>query len=284
MSGDKYHNLLRKLICQLAELKSKQARLLSWGSPVLCFGQLPKARVATLGLNPSNKEFVDGGGRELTGTVRRFHSLTSLGLSKWSDVDKLQIDLIWASCTDYFARNPYNGWFQVLEKLFYNSGFSFYNAMHNPVCHLDLVPYATTVKWMSLTKDERTKLMAVGCESLGLLLRDSAVEILILNGQTVVESLQKVAMVVFEKEEVPEWRLSRLSTSPVSGYSYRGHITQINGTKLERKIGILGYNHNLQSSFGVTSKVRSAIGKWLCKNMLEAEHAQSQQTEELQCF
>src|SRR4051812_46832848 len=47
--------------------------------PVLFFGDLFSARVATVGLNPSDQEFLDRSGEELEGTSRRFESLRSLG-------------------------------------------------------------------------------------------------------------------------------------------------------------------------------------------------------------
>ncbi len=47
--------------------------------PVLAFGDLFKAGIATVGLNPSRREFLDNHGRELDGPKRRFETLGSLG-------------------------------------------------------------------------------------------------------------------------------------------------------------------------------------------------------------
>ena len=52
----------------------------SW-SPVPYFGDLSSAVVATVGLNPSDKEFEDDHGREIRGAGRRFHTLDSLGIA-----------------------------------------------------------------------------------------------------------------------------------------------------------------------------------------------------------
>src|SRR5688572_4573519 len=47
--------------------------------PVLCFGDLLSADVATVGLNPSDREYVDRMGALLTGASQRFETLDSLG-------------------------------------------------------------------------------------------------------------------------------------------------------------------------------------------------------------
>ena len=85
------------------------------------------ARVATLGLNPSNREFVDGNGAELVGDSRQFHTLASLGLSTWDDADANHIDRILTSCCDYFASNPYDRWFRRLDAVVSATGASFYD-------------------------------------------------------------------------------------------------------------------------------------------------------------
>ena len=46
--------------------------------PVLFFGDLLTARVATVGINPSWQEYLGPDKRELTGNRRRFETLTSL--------------------------------------------------------------------------------------------------------------------------------------------------------------------------------------------------------------
>ncbi len=38
---------------------------ISWASPVPSFGNISRSNIATLGINPSNREFVDENGHEL---------------------------------------------------------------------------------------------------------------------------------------------------------------------------------------------------------------------------
>jgi hypothetical protein len=226
------------------------------------FGDVSKSIIATLGVNPSNREFMDESGRELDGPSRRLHTLTSLGLRKWSDVDAKHVTLIAEACREYFSRNPYNVWFRALDHVMSGAGVSYYVGSYR-ACHLDLIPFATKCKWTDLTIRQRSSLLAVGGDTLAMLLRDSSIRVLILNGQTVVAHLQKVANVEFQRTKMRRWTLPRQSGSGVVGVAFHGTLTQLSGVDLERSIVVLGYNHNLQSSFGVTTFVKKAIAQWV---------------------
>lgn len=60
--------------------------------PVLFFGDLPGARIATVGLKPSRREYLDPSGRELTGALRRFETLESVGAPRREDLTDDQVD------------------------------------------------------------------------------------------------------------------------------------------------------------------------------------------------
>ena len=60
--------------------------------PVLFFGDLFTASVATVGLNPSYQEFLDRRGIELDGAARRFETLTSLCAADRSSLTDGQCD------------------------------------------------------------------------------------------------------------------------------------------------------------------------------------------------
>src|SRR3990172_6519887 len=140
------NSLVSTLLRRLDDKSLIGTGVIPWSSPVLSFGDLSTARVATLGLNPSNREFVDGDGKELDGASRRFHTLTSLGLSAWSDAKPRHLSLIAESCSDYFATNPYDTWFKRLDRVIAGLKVSYYSSLFG-ACHLDLVPYATAEKW-----------------------------------------------------------------------------------------------------------------------------------------
>ena len=260
---------LTRLIDRLDSPVLSMTDVIRWGSPVPSFGDLENSTVATLGLNPSNREFVDESGNELQGVSRRFPTLTSLGLASWSDVDARHMRAILQSCRTYFDGNPYDRWFRKLDQIVSGTTASYYHPA-NKACHLDLIPYATARRWTDLPTRQRTALLTIAADVLGLLLRDSPVRILILNGNTVVEQFQKLAGVVLDRQEMPAWSLLRRSTADVTGFAYRGVVGKFSGTELGRSILVLGFNHNLQSSFGVTTRVICAIRDWITEDASDA--------------
>ena len=256
------HTTLSSLLERLDNKSLIKAKVIPWSSPVPSFGDLFSSRIATLGLNPSNLEFVDRDGKELCGDSRRFHTLKSLGLKKWSDANATHRKLILESCNQYFHHNPYGGWFNSLNKIISGTKASYYEASIK-ACHLDLIPYATACKWTELTPQQRALLLEMSGDTLGLLLKDSPVRLLILNGQTVVDNLQKITGVNFEKNLVPDWTLPRKSGIGVKGFSYKGVIRKVAGVRLNQPVHVLGFNHNIQSSFGVSIPVKAAIRDWV---------------------
>jgi hypothetical protein len=263
------NNTLSSLVNKLTCLAASETAVIPWSCPVPSFGNLSRSRVATVGLNPSNREFVDVFGNELDGSFRRFHTLRSLGLASWSEADSKHLELIIESCRAYFLRNPYEGWFRQLDHIISGTKSSYYDA-RNMACHLDLIPYATACKWTGLSYFQRSSLLNAVGDTLGCLLNDSPIRMLVLNGKSVVEEFQNMASVRLDTRVMPSWALCRGSKPAVTGYAFSGVVCELNGVKLNREILALGFNHNIQSSFGVTSQVRAAIRAWIGR---EAEHA-----------
>src|SRR5437899_7797958 len=98
-------------------------------------------------------------------------------------------------------------------------------------CHLDLIPYATTRKWTELTTRQRSGLLAVAADTLGLLLRDSPVRILILNGRSVVERFENIAGISLATRKVRAWSLPRQSKFLVAGFAYTGVVSNVAGVE-----------------------------------------------------
>lgn len=260
---------LRSLVERLDDPIVAETNIIPWSSPIPSFGDLSKSRIATLGLNPSNREFVDPSGAELDGPLRRFHTLKSLGLNRWSDTSYEQLVKIERTCVDYFKWNPYDAWFKELDSLF--SGFSSYYHVQKSqtACHLDLIPYATSCKWTELSSSQRVKLLSFAGDTLGLLLRGSPVMTLVLNGQTVVRNIEEISETSMEQREIPSWTLPRKTGRGVRGVAYTGSIRKICGVDLGRDITVLGFNHNIQSSFGVTREVKAQIRCWISNSIRE---------------
>jgi hypothetical protein len=241
--------------------------VMAWTSPVLYFGRLRHSTVATLGINPSNREFVDVAGQELDGDNRRFPTLRSLGLRTWTDASSLDLTAIVSACDQYFSGNPYSRWFDTLDALVRSAGASYYS-VENPAAHLDLVPYATHVKWGALRQDQQRALLHCGRDLVASLLRDSTVELLVLNGASVVRQFEEVAGVTLTREHKPHWDLPRRGSERVRGVAYTGSVDHIDAVDLGRSITVAGFNHNLQSSFGVTKHAVHAIAGWVATRRL----------------
>jgi len=256
--------MLSTLVNCLDHAALRGTNVIPWSCPVPSFGDLSKSRVATVGLNPSNREFVDDLGNELDGSSRRFHTLKSLRLDRWVDANARHLQLIVDSCRVYFRKNPYNGWFRRLDDIVSGTKASYYDASAK-ACHLDLIPYATLCKWTALTRHQRSLLLTASGDTLGVLLRDSPIRLLILNGNSVVEQFQKISGIRLEKQAMRDWSLPRSSHSGVTGFAYKGSVRDLSGVRLERDVLVLGFNHNIQSSFGVTTQVIAAIRRWVAR-------------------
>lgn len=261
--------MLSSLVQRLDDSTLSETSIIPWSSPVLAFGNVSNSRVATLGLNPSNREFVDAFGQELDGPLRRFPTLQSLGLARWSDVSTRHLRLMVNSCRAYFFRNPYDAWFRRLDHLISGTKASFY-ADSAMACHLDLIPYATSCKWTALTSRQRSLLVAMGGDTLGSLLRDSPIRVLILNGSSVIRHFQQISGIHLEKKAMRDWALPRRGSSSVPGFAYCGAVRALLGVTLDREVKVLGFNHNIQSSFGVTTHVTDSIRRWITRTTNEA--------------
>lgn len=253
---------LATFIDRLSANAARDSDVIGWGCPVPAFGDPTISRVASLGLNPSNREFVDENGDELSGSARRFHTLRSLGLSAWDHAHADHLDRILHACQSYFSCNPYDRWFRRLDRVVSSTGSSFYDTT-SPACHLDLIPYATGQKWTALSGKQRAGLMRLAGDGLGFLLQCSAVRVLVLNGQTVVSHFQHATGIVLERQPMEEWSLPRNSGDHVSGFAYQGHVDVVSGYPLPHELLVLGFNHNLQSSYGVTAAVVESIRFWI---------------------
>ena len=249
------------LVESLCELSCTTATI-DWTPPVPAFGDPSRAQVATLGLNPSDREFVDVQGNELDGEKRRFPTLRSLGIESWHEATGGHIEEIAEACRSYFERNPYNAWFGRLDFLIQETSTSFYTPI-SPATHLDLVPYATELKWAALPKRDRALLAERAKDVLGTILRDAPVSLLILNGASVVNSFQTLSDATLYREEKPEWSLPRSAGKEVKGYSFTGVVDRVADVDLGGKVLVLGYNHNIQSSFGITQGVCQSIQEWI---------------------
>jgi hypothetical protein len=117
--------------------------------PIVFFGNVEKAEIATLSLNPSNVEFEHNG-------VRRCVDRKQLRVSDNQKLNSEQAESVYQSLLLFFKVNPYKTWFNPMNKLFQSKGYEYYN---DKIVHLDISPWATSNKWDSLRREERESII-----------------------------------------------------------------------------------------------------------------------------
>ena len=123
--------------------------------PVLFFGDLFSAQITTVGINPSDQEYLDGQGSELDGAARRFETLSSLHASSRQTLTNAQCAQAIATMRSYFARSStVYRWFRSLERVLVGMGYTYSKGQ---IAHLDLVQEATTPTWSALERLHRTE-------------------------------------------------------------------------------------------------------------------------------
>lgn len=267
-----------KLATQLTGLTKDNMGVIEWASPIPVFGDIEISKVATLGLNPSNREFIDASGKELTGSNRRFHTLQSLGVSDWRSLTNEHIRLIEGSYRDYFKTNPYNGWFKRLDELLVGVDASYYGNKLFEACHLDLIPFATYEKWTHLTSKQKRVLLESSKAHLIETLKNTNIELLILNGRSVVNAFQELTDEKISSREMASWALPRTKGGNIKGYAYEAKVSKISGHNLNKVVNVIGFNHNIQSSFGVTKQVKKAIRDWISRYRHEVNNESRSET------
>jgi hypothetical protein len=213
-------------------------------TPVVSFGDAQRATVATLGLNPSRVEFLDRNGHELTGDSRRLATHSSLGTTDLKIAPTSTIAKVLEDCNAYFQRNPYRRWFDQLSPVLKSCGVSY---EEGSACHLDLVQWATDPTWAKLTAENvRDQLLKEDAHFLEKQLQNENLKFALVNGMSVICQLQKT--IVDDLKEVDR---------------IIGHAYQDTGIFVGSVFGlqIVGWSTNLQSSFGVTTKLKEELAK-----------------------
>ncbi len=231
---------LPEYIAERVRQPPKVGPVVSGSSPVVAFGNARRARVATLGLNPSRLEFLDRAGRELDGANRRLETLASLSIASLEEAPDEVIGRVVSACDGYFWRNPYRRWFDQLEGILSGMEVTYYGGS---ACHLDLVQWATDPVWRQLSAHDRKGFLDADQPFLLAQLRKERIEVLLLNGQAVIERYQAATD-------------SRLR--PAGELKASGRATLLREGAFG-DIRVVGWSVNIQSSFGVSNELRTRL-------------------------
>jgi hypothetical protein len=143
------HKLKNFLLDKISEPLPKSVKIVEGSIPIVFFGNVEKAEIATLSLNPSNVEFEHNG-------IRRCIDRKQLGVSDYQRLTIEQAECVYKSLLLFFKVNPYKAWFNPMNKLFQSKGYEYYN---DKIVHLDVSPWATSKKWDCLSHEEKVSII-----------------------------------------------------------------------------------------------------------------------------
>jgi hypothetical protein len=183
-------------------------------------------------------EFLAHNGTELTGPESRLESLDSVGEPDLRAASANTVDRIVAACNNYFLRRPYRRWFDPLEVILKRLQVSYYD---RSACHLDLVQWATDPVWRKLSQPIRKQLLQNDIPFLRRQLLEVNLKLLLLNGSGVANAYGTLFQVHLNESKIPNTRIT-----VYDGRDARG-------------LRVIGWNINLQSSWGVTNVEKEII-------------------------
>jgi hypothetical protein len=242
------NNLPEYIINMIRRSAPKDCNVVQNSTPVVSFGDFRKARVATLGINPSDREFLDTHGRLLVSDEQRLPTTISIGTATTSNLSDEQVQEMLDGCSNYFHRNPYMAWFGHLEKVLQPGLGASYR--DGSACHLDLVQWATKPKWSSLDKQTQNVLLEDGTEHLRNQLLNEKISLVVVNGASVWNELKRTKFLKFE--DVGRLTFSKNNTPCTL------RAGSLQGVKF------LGWSTNIQNSFGGTEGTfLQQLAEWL---------------------
>jgi uracil-DNA glycosylase len=219
--------------------------------PVLFFGDIFSAEIATVGLNPSNREYVDQHGELLSGSGQRFATLHSLGAVDRASLTDAQCDEATRWMQGYFdAGKPVYGWFTGLERVARGFGASL---AERSAVHLDLVQEPTHPTWSALPRDERDRLLDRDLQFLAWQIRRFPFRAVICSGKTASVHVRRALGVTVEETG----RMARIEWWCGSALLTR------------RRVGFAGWNYPLARPTGLGADGERRLGALLSARLVE---------------
>jgi hypothetical protein len=218
--------------------------------PVLFFGDLLGAEVATVGLNPSDQEYLAKDGALLAGPAQRFATLASLGAADRASLSDEQCAEAIEWMRDYYEPDKpvYGSWFNALSRVVEGFGASF---RERSAVHLDLIQEATSPVWSELAKSEREALLEKDLPFLEWEIRAFPLTTVICTGKTASIHVRRQLGVVVEEEGT----LARIKWWV--GYA------DFSG----RRVAFAGWNLPLARATGLGREGERALGELLAERL-----------------
>jgi hypothetical protein len=217
--------------------------------PVLFFGDIFSAQIATLGINPSYREYLDEYGHELTRDARRFQTLASLQAPSRAELTDAQCEQAISTMCDYFQPGkPVYQWFRPLDLVIAAMDYAY--AARKAV-HLDLIQEATTPTWSGLEKQsplEASALLVADLPFLRWQLETFPLRAVVCNGKTPLRYACGLLNQPVNVDAIAQGRVGG-----VTWYATRGHIGN-------RALAVLGWNIPLTRPAGLTDQAKEKLG------------------------
>jgi hypothetical protein len=163
-------------------------------TPVVFLGDPSRSVVATLGINPPPRQFLDASGHLLTGARRRLATLDSLGAT--GGLTEADAAAVLDDCAAYFDRHPYH-WFETLDEIIRAGLGASYFA--GTACHLDLVKWATSTPWAGLTSATQAALLRADGGFLRRQLDDGGFRVVVVTGRPALRWVQETGLVTWRR-------------------------------------------------------------------------------------
>ena len=177
-------------LLQRIQRVSNVTEVISGSTPVVSFGDFTSARIVTLSINPSSKEFLKGK-KLLPVGEKRLVDRDVLGIQPNQEISEIAAEKVWEGCKKYFTEegNPYS-WFNDLEEILNYAGHSYFNGSTS---HIDLVQSATFPAWASLSPGTKDELLKEDYEFFKYQTSVSSIETILINGRQVYEVARKTS-------------------------------------------------------------------------------------------
>lgn len=216
--------------------------------PVLFFGDLFTARVATVGLNPSWQEYLSKARVELDGAKRRFETLGSLGAVDRQRLTDAQCARAIQTMRGYFGpRKPVYSWFAGLTRVVEGFGASFRSGT---AAHLDLVQESTDPVWSDVFKADRcagTAMLDADLPFMRWQIEAFAISVVICTSRTVLENVVRIT-----------------DAQVVDSGDFGGRRWTLALALLaDRKVAVAGWNIPLARQPGLTREQQTELGAHL---------------------
>ena len=194
--------------------------------PVTSFGDVNRARVLTVGINPSSSEFMLSGGKGLLPEgKKRFIDSSVLGIPSDTALDENEARVVLQGNQNYFKTGNHYKWFDEMEKWVLNPlGFSYFDGT---AAHVDVLQWATHPVWSGIEDDVfNSEIINPDVTLLAAILSQRTYDFVLINGKTVYAFFRDRKLFHLDVEEKVEFggkkrdfRIGHVGASPMLQWS-----------------------------------------------------------------